>query len=128
MVPDHRLPRRPIHHHGPRKQTSILRHFSQSITLAGRAFHQLPSLPTAHVFKDTLQLVRRGSRLGDFELKGVARHRGVLGSVVRRLIFRRGLARLGRGLFEDRRRADGGLDGGFVEEGDDIEGFGLEKR
>ena len=42
------------------------------------------------------------------------------------MVFGGGFAGLGGGLFQDGLGADAGLDGGFVEKGDYVEGFALE--
>ena len=96
LVTNHSPPLAPIHRNRPLKQATILLNHPHSVALTRRALNQLARPPTAHILKDTLQLIGRRGRFRDFQLEGVrARHSGVLVRVVGRLVFGCGLRDLG---------------------------------
>ena len=103
LIPHHRPPIPPIHHHRPNKQLPILLNLPQRITLTRRLVHQQPGLPLPHILEYAPQLVRRGIRLCHLKVEGVGAFSGGVGlrGVVRGLVFGGVLGDLGGGLFED---------------------------
>ena len=111
-------------HHRRLKPPPLLPQHLQRLARVLRALHQLPRPLVSHVLQDRPRLVARRRILRHVELPVVPQ--AALRRVVRRLVFGRAGGGLRGDLFEKGEGADRGLDRGFVEEGDDVQGLRLE--
>jgi hypothetical protein len=111
----------PIHHHGPLKRITALLQFSQRIARTARPLDQGSRLPIPQIVQYTLHLVWRRISFRDLELEWFSRDGVVLRRVVCSLVFGGGLLRVRRGGFEEIDNPDGGGQGRFVEDGQDVE-------
>lgn len=116
-------------HHWPNKIIPVLLDLLQRVRGIFRSPHDITNtllgIRARRVIQDTAQLVRSGGFFGDFEFE-FASFAKCLGRVVGCLVDCCGFGGCCVGDFEEVEGALGGGYAGFVEEGDDVEGSGLE--
>lgn len=109
-------------YHRPLEVFTVLLQFPHGVCLIRSSFHEFASHRVAQPFEDTPELVLSGRRLRDLQLE-VGSLSFILVRVICGLVFGGGFTGLCGRLFEEGQGPHGGLEGGLVEEGDDIEGF-----
>ena len=112
-------------HHRTHETIWVLLELFQSIRLTTSPLDKLCSLSGPDILEDAAELVGRRWSFSDVQLESFSSCMMGLMAVIGSLILSGCLGSLSRGLLEQVRDADGRGSGGFVEEGDHVEGLVL---